>query len=528
MYDAFNQLIDEGTNAYTYDALGRLTTANTNAFSYDDLTDNITSDGTQTFDSDPDGNLVALKTSNGTAGLTYNDHHDDLVATYTPNGTTLNGTASYTPWGQTTATINVTTDLGYQDDWTDPTSQLVNTAARWYDPATGTFTSRDSTNLDPTSTVQANRYTYADDQPLDATDRNGHSPEFHVGPSDCVEGILCRYAGAGGMNQSGASSGSEGSLGGDGGPDTGNPSGGSAGNTSGTTGASTGSTSGGGGQNGGAGDSGSTWGAGTDGSTGGGTGDDGWQAPPPPPPTAQQGLNEEPGDSRPTSNKNPNPNTDNKITQQDPTKPGNSKDDPLKVGAKANTRADGKSYTPSQGSTTNTQETSDETNSSDECAPDDVFDVLAGAESPCLPCGPGAAPNATFHWDSGSQHASITVTSGGRTVTTDAYPQYVEPPWGGLESLNVPRIVAAPAEGEGVFAKYFTLPNPEGALEYIDESFKTPPYMFGEWNKVDNSCITYCSDVLRNGGLDEYLPGEPGTSLLRGCIPPELYGRQGG
>ncbi|MFE3502138.1 ricin-type beta-trefoil lectin domain protein [Kitasatospora sp. NPDC059160] len=155
-----------------------------------------------------------------------------------------------------------------------------------------------------------------------------------------------------------------------------------------------------------------------------------------------------------------------------------------------------------------------------------TYYVVAGV-TPILvhnKCDTGSTPNATFHWDAKSQHASITVRSETRTVTTDAFPDYVEPPWGGLESLNLPRIVPPPAEG--VFALDFMLPNPEGALAYIDGLFEKQSYMFGEWDKESNSCITYCSDILRAGGLDAFLPGEAGTSLLRGHIPSELYGRR--
>ncbi|WP_203183074.1 winged helix-turn-helix domain-containing protein [Streptomyces pratensis] len=46
----------------------------------------------------------------------------------------------------------------------------------WYQPGTGGFTSRDTWQLAPTPSAQANRYGYADGAPLDAADPTGHCP----------------------------------------------------------------------------------------------------------------------------------------------------------------------------------------------------------------------------------------------------------------------------------------------------------------------------------------------------------------
>jgi hypothetical protein len=89
--------------------------------------------------------------------------------------------------------------LGYQGGYTDPATGLVNMGARWYNPATGGFTSADTLGLapqdatsgaaaavgaaaaavgaalgDPLAGGGPGPYGYATDNPLTTTDRTGH------------------------------------------------------------------------------------------------------------------------------------------------------------------------------------------------------------------------------------------------------------------------------------------------------------------------------------------------------------------
>ncbi|MFF5974046.1 RHS repeat-associated core domain-containing protein, partial [Streptomyces sp. NPDC012769] len=68
-----------------------------------------------------------------------------------------------------------TPSVGYQSGWTDSSTGEVNMAARWYQPGTGGFTSRDTWQLDPNPSVQANRYTYGNASPMNGIDPSGHS-----------------------------------------------------------------------------------------------------------------------------------------------------------------------------------------------------------------------------------------------------------------------------------------------------------------------------------------------------------------
>jgi RHS repeat-associated protein len=108
------------------------------------------------------------------------DQHGDVVATFSPSSAAaqLAGYSSYSPYGTETSTAN-TEDLGYQGDYTDPSTGLVYMNARWYDPAVGSFVSNDTSN-DATPipfTVDGNPYAYADGNPVTRTDPTGHQIE---------------------------------------------------------------------------------------------------------------------------------------------------------------------------------------------------------------------------------------------------------------------------------------------------------------------------------------------------------------
>ncbi|WP_159012053.1 FG-GAP-like repeat-containing protein [Streptomyces sp. NRRL F-5123] len=172
-YDAFDRMTAAGGTTYTYDALDRLTTRGSTAFTYAGASTQITTDGTAAYTYDPAGHLIALD-QNGTVTLAYSNTHGDVTATFTPDATTPGASTAYNPLGTPTATTGTTPALGYQGAWTDPTTGQVDMNARWYDPTTGAFDSRDTYQLDPNPSTQANRYTYANADPLDVTDPTGH------------------------------------------------------------------------------------------------------------------------------------------------------------------------------------------------------------------------------------------------------------------------------------------------------------------------------------------------------------------
>jgi RHS repeat-associated protein len=178
-YDALDRLAHQGDTTYTYDSLDRINARNGQPFAYAGLETNPVADATAIYARDPDGGLLAIAEGQDKR-LALTDKHGDVVGDFNPIDTTLTtltDSAAYDPFGQITAqsTGGTAGNLGYQGDWTDPTTNQINMGARWYNPGTGTFNSRDGLTLNPYPSVQANRYTYANADPLDHIDPTGFS-----------------------------------------------------------------------------------------------------------------------------------------------------------------------------------------------------------------------------------------------------------------------------------------------------------------------------------------------------------------
>jgi len=140
-YDAFDRLTSDNGVAYGYDGLGRVAQrtagANTTKFAYaDDRNDPIAmiaGDGTTTarYGRTPDGAVLGAA-ENDTSALAVTNNHDDVVAGLNPNGASLGGATNHDPFGTILGHTGATTSLGYQGEYTDPTTDRVNMHARWY------------------------------------------------------------------------------------------------------------------------------------------------------------------------------------------------------------------------------------------------------------------------------------------------------------------------------------------------------------------------------------------------------------
>ncbi len=101
-------------------------------------------------------------------------HHDQLGSTrlLTGAGGVVSATFSYEPYGaQAGSTGSATTPFEFAGELVDPETGLQYLRARFYDPATGQFLSRD-----PQEAVTRQPYAYAFDDPTNLTDRSGENP----------------------------------------------------------------------------------------------------------------------------------------------------------------------------------------------------------------------------------------------------------------------------------------------------------------------------------------------------------------
>jgi len=113
--------------------------------------------------------------------LTYL-HYDQIgsVRMLTQNATTVAATFTYDPYGKKTAsTGTVTTPFGFAGQCTDTETGFQYLRARYYDPSTGNFLTRD-----PIVGVTRDAYGYADGDPLNIVDPSGL-----IGLSDLWQGV---------------------------------------------------------------------------------------------------------------------------------------------------------------------------------------------------------------------------------------------------------------------------------------------------------------------------------------------------
>ncbi|HKT03689.1 MAG TPA: polymorphic toxin-type HINT domain-containing protein [Rugosimonospora sp.] len=183
-FDAFDRMIGAGAVSYTYDGLdrpaSRSQSGTSQQFTYTGRSGTPVADGTEKYGRTPGGAPIDVTPTTGAGTwLPLADQHGDITAGLVPaNHTSLDHVTDYDPFGVPTRHTGAANRLGFQGEWTDPTSGLVDMGARWENPATGTFLSRDSINDNAGvggSSARANRYAYGGGDPIDMTDPSGHS-----------------------------------------------------------------------------------------------------------------------------------------------------------------------------------------------------------------------------------------------------------------------------------------------------------------------------------------------------------------
>ncbi|MCM3925656.1 RHS repeat-associated core domain-containing protein, partial [Frankia sp. AiPs1] len=175
-FDALDQLVSDSTSAltsYGYDGLGRLAVRNGTRLIYGGLEREPVTDGTSAYSRDPDGDIISAGLSSGNVA-TLTNTHGDLVAAFPTDGSSLTENRAYDPFGTPIVAGSANLRVGYQGSWTDPTTARVSAQARWYTPGTGSFASRDTADVPFTGAASANRYLYANANPLAYNDPTGY------------------------------------------------------------------------------------------------------------------------------------------------------------------------------------------------------------------------------------------------------------------------------------------------------------------------------------------------------------------
>lgn len=178
VFDALGRMTNHAGFSYRYDALNRIADRDGVPFSYDGLEpDPIlapTNFGTlEGYTRGPAGEILA-GVSNGSTAYPVPDAHGDIVAWQPANSPEpLKASTVFDPFGVPITKTGASVSSGFQSDWTDPNTGQVNMGARWYDPISATFTSRDAFNSDQLSSGGLNRFGYANANPLAYTDPTG-------------------------------------------------------------------------------------------------------------------------------------------------------------------------------------------------------------------------------------------------------------------------------------------------------------------------------------------------------------------
>jgi RHS repeat-associated protein len=192
-FDQANRMTAYGSStSYTYNGDGLRATKKvghtTEAFTWDaaaSSTPEVLVDGATNLIYGPQG----LPIEQVTSGTTYYFHQDQNGSTraLTDSNGNVVRTASYDPYGTLSgSTGTVTTPFGFDGQYTDSESGFQYLRARYYDPSTAQFLSRD-----PLAGVTHSPYGYAEDSPLNATDPTGLA--------GCPVQALCDFFGGNGQ-----------------------------------------------------------------------------------------------------------------------------------------------------------------------------------------------------------------------------------------------------------------------------------------------------------------------------------------
>ena len=217
VWSTADRLVSRGADTFGYDALARLTsstvagTSRSYGYNGDGLVQSRTSTGssvTMLWDSASNPARLAaagsdlivyglgpLYSVNGTTVTTY--ARDGLKSIRAEmNGSTVTGSWRYLAYGEIAQSngASMPTSLGYAGQLLDP-SGLYNMRARWYDPGSARFLTRDPLALPGATPGLLNPFSYALGNPASMTDPTGTCPmtSFLICPEPIIDPILTGY-----------------------------------------------------------------------------------------------------------------------------------------------------------------------------------------------------------------------------------------------------------------------------------------------------------------------------------------------
>jgi RHS repeat-associated protein len=143
-----------------------------------------------------DDELLA-QTRSGTVSYDLSDGQNNVRLLTDANGA-ITDQYRYDAYGNLLSSQGTTVNpYRYTGQQLDSLTGLYDLRARYYDPTSGRFLSRDTAGIDVSNPVEVNRYSYAQDDPINLIDPSGHGEEEEEGGLYAIILGAVRTVGAG-------------------------------------------------------------------------------------------------------------------------------------------------------------------------------------------------------------------------------------------------------------------------------------------------------------------------------------------